>query len=219
MPEPLRIKDFGCQQLSFECRVKEREIDIAKLRRTLSEQAPKARHLKRLPMFLPVDPINHETDCHLHFSLRRGRQSNGLDLELELMPVRQHRPPVSEILSIERIRDWFGGALRTNLSGLAFVVCEYGEPPYRPVIPLPRSGIVPVESALIRRSSISGIEISVEESDVGLRRVFLSRPTPAKIYLNAIFRFSHELNYGLFGQLVNRARKIAELFVVKEPQQ
>ncbi len=216
MSDALKLKDFGCQHLSFECRLDKKHFDMPKFTTRLSELLPKTRGLKRLPIFLAIDPINQETDCHLHLSLTQAHQANKLDLELELMPVKKQTPPISEEISIERIHSWLGSSVRTKVAGIGTADLEYDQPPYKSVIPLPRSGIVPIESALIRKSSVSGIEFAVEESDIGLRRIFISKRTSDTIHLAALFRFSYEMNYAMFTHLADCARRIAVLFVLKE---
>lgn len=218
MPVPLKIQEIGCRVLSFSCRIEKKNFDLAAFTKTLSEALPKAKGIKRLPIFLPIDPINPETDCHLHFSLAKREKGNTLNLGLELMPVKESSRAPSEVVSIERIQGWLGRFISQKTSGIAYAIFQYDAPPYESVISLPRSGIVPIESALIRKSSVSGIEVTVEESDIGLRRVFISKSTSNKIELIAMFRFTHKVDYALFGQLADRAKKISALFVLKEKQ-
>jgi hypothetical protein len=219
MTQPLKLKEFGCDLISFQSQVERKDLNFEALKSKLAELAPRGKNAKRrLPIFLPVDPVNSETDCHLHFVLSTSRRKDAFELHLDLATVPKHKAPQNEDFSVERIHNWLGTALKKPLSGMAFATFEYDEPPYSLVIPLPRSGIVPVESPLIRRSSITGIELGVEQSDIGLRRVFLSKSASSRIEVTAIFNFDHEVNYASFVRLTDYAKKVSTLFVLKEAQ-
>jgi hypothetical protein len=219
MRQPIKLKELNCDELAFRCLITKKDVDVDLLSKTFGERLAKAKGLKRPPIFLAIDPMNRETDCHLHFTLAPTRKSDTLELCLSLHPLRKYSPPPSEDISLEHIEDWLGSAVSKKLQGEATASFTFADPPYKSVIPFPRNGVFPIESSLIRKSSITGIELTIEESDIGLKRVFLSKPESDKIYLVGMFRFTHDVSYSLFTSLADYAHEVASLFVLKEGQQ
>jgi hypothetical protein len=216
MSTPLKLKSANCQQITFTSRLKKANFDVAKLQASLVAAYPRKKEVKRLPFFVPIEPANPETDSHLHLSVSRIADDESVELELELQTLsRPSQTKTNTPVTIENIGTWLGGSIEGELSGNVFASFYYTGKKFRPVIPLPYSGILPIESALIRKASIAGLDVQVDESDVGLRRFFLYKPSSDTIALSVIFDFTYGVNYALFGKVMEKALAISSVLVLK----
>lgn len=223
MPDPIRMQEFGCDELSFGSKLGKGDFDLVKFAQILSGLRTKIKGTKqlptkkttRLPIYFAINPTNRATDCHLHVLLSKGERKDELNLTFTLHPIKKRPPPPPEDFSMERIHSVFGSVVPRQLRGVASASYSYSAPPYKTIIPLPHTGIIPLESSLVRKSSVSGVEFTIEESDIGLREVFISTSPKNRITLVAWYRFTHDLNYGLFTRLAEYAARVSSLFVLK----
>ena len=216
---PLKLKELHCERLGAFARIKKTKFQVDKLLKTLAAANPKKRGFKRLPLFVPIEPLNSETDSHLHLLIQRSSTGEEFDLELILIPVsRRHEGSINPDISLENIASWLGSAIDGEIPFGGSATFEYKGGHFKPVIPLPYRGVIPIESAIVRKSSIAGVDVVVEESDIGLERFFLYKPNSDTLALSILFLFSHAVNYALFVKLFEQAQAISSLLVTKEAQ-
>ena len=216
MPEPIKLKPLHCNSLSISASVKRSEFRLAELLDKLAKAFPTKRGLKRLPIFIPIEPSTRDTDCHLHFSVERGSNAEEIDIELSLHAISgANRTRPHDEIQLENIGSWLGGYLQDDLEGIGSAVLEYSGDQFSPVIPLPYAGIQPFKSAIIRKSKITGIEITVDESDIGLTRFLLYKPKENNILLHTIFAVSNAVNYSMFVKMAERVGVAGSVLVTK----
>lgn len=218
MPAPIKLKPIHCEHVAFNFRVKKAETDLQAFYTALGPVLKGKKSLpKRLRFFVPIDASNADSDCHLHLTVEESDEAEHLDLGLDLMTL--SRPSVAKSgfpVTVENIGTWLSPFVKGEFAGTAHAFLSYKGPNFRPVIPLPYSGVVPIESSVIRKASIAGLDVEVGESDIGLRRFFMYKPSSDIIRLSIIFGFSHAVNYALFGKLVEKVAAISSVLVIKE---
>jgi hypothetical protein len=148
--------------------------------------------------------------------VERGSTSKEFDLDLTLATLSGGHKKAHASFNLENIGDWLGSCIKGDLTGAASAAFDYDGPHFKPVIPLPYTGIVPFESAIIRKSTITGIEVTVDESDIGLTRFLLFKPKANTIALEALFGFSHTVNYSMFVKLAEQAAAVGSVLVMRE---
>jgi hypothetical protein len=220
MSVPIKLKSLNCDKVALNVSLKKEAIDLPKLFDALLPALKrKKRGVPKLPFFLAVEAANPESDCHLHVTLRTSKTSELLSLELELVTLHSPSPAKPDFpITIENIGSWLGGSVKSEIAGSGFAGFSYTSPAFRSVIPLPYSGELPIESSVIRKSSIAGVDVEVGESDIGLQRFLVYKPKTDTIVLSIIFGFAHAANYGLFAKLIERAVAISSVLVLKEKQ-
>ena len=219
MSTPIKLKPFNCDHVAFNVPLKKDQIDLPRLYETLAPTLKRKRPPRRLPLFVPIDAANPESDCHLHLAIENARTSEYVDLGLDLMALSRPSQAKADFpITVEGVGTWLGGSLKAELAGSGYATFTYTGSSFRPVIPLPYSGVLPIESSVIRKSSIAGLDVEVGESDIGLQRFLMYKPNADTIVLSIIFRFAHAVNYALFTKLVERAVAISSVLVIKEKQ-
>ena len=218
MSVPIKLKPINCDHVGFHGRIKKGEIDLQTLRSALAPVLKRKKSpAKQFPLFAAVDAANADSDCHLHLTVEQSGESEYLEVGLDLVTLHNPVPakPGSPV-TIETIGTWLGASLKTEVAGAGYARFSYNGPNFKPVIPLPYSGVVPIESSVIRKSSIAGLDVEVGESDIGLQRFFMYKAGAGTIVLSIIFVFAHAINYTLFAKLVDRATAISSVLVTKE---
>ena len=218
MSAPIKLKPINCEHVGFGSRVKKGEIDLQTLRSALAPVLKRKKSSARqLSLFAAVDAANADSDCHLHLTVEPSAESEYLDVQLDLVTLHKPVPAKPDFpVTMETIGVWLGPSLKAEVSGSGFARFSYKGPNFKPAIPLPYSGVVPIESSVIRKSSIAGLDVEVGESDIGLRRFFMYKAGSDTIVLSIIFIFAHAINYTLFAKLVERATAISSVLVIKE---
>lgn len=218
MPAPIKLKPIHCEHVDFNCQIKKNEIDLQALYAALGPVLKRKKTLtKQLRLFVPIDAANADSDCHLHLTVEGSTEAEYLDLGLDLVTLSHPAPAKPGFpLTVENIGTWLGPVIKGDVAGAGYASLSYKGPNFKPVIPLPYSGVLPIESSVIQKASIAGLDVEVGESDIGLQRFFVYKPSSDIIRLTIIFSFTHAVNYALFGKLVERVAAISSILVIKE---